>query len=107
MPNWRSKFTKPEQEEYLKNYVGSYNSSVANKGLLSESALKNINLGTEKLPILNNFKSTTLKPFKGRDAWNQITSEPGYKNKKGGISMKLSKSEIDKYVKGGYIVEEE
>jgi len=107
MPNWRSKFTKPEQEEYLKNYVGGYNSSVANKGLLSESALKNINFGTEKLPILNNFKSSTLKPFKGRDAWNQITSEPGYKNKKGGISMKLSKSEIDKYVKGGYIVEEE
>ena len=47
------------------------------------------------------------KPFKGSDAWRQLSSEPGYKNKMGGISMKLSKSEIDKYVKGGYIIEEE
>jgi hypothetical protein len=47
------------------------------------------------------------KPFKGRDAWNQITSQPGWKNKNGGIAMKLTKKEIDKYVQGGYIVEEE
>jgi len=31
----------------------------------------------------------------------------GVRYKNGGISLKLSKSEIDKYVKGGYIVEEE
>ena len=47
------------------------------------------------------------KPFKGRDAWNQITSQPGWKNKNGGISMQLDKKEINKYVQGGYIVEEE
>jgi hypothetical protein len=47
------------------------------------------------------------KPFKGRDAGNQITSQPGWKNKNGGIAMKLTKKEIDKYVQGGYIVEEE
>lgn len=47
------------------------------------------------------------KPFKGRDAWNQITSQPGWKNKNGGVSVQLSKKEIDKYIQGGYIVEEE
>jgi hypothetical protein len=46
-------------------------------------------------------------PFKGSDAWQQISKQAGYKNKLGGVSMTLSKSEIDKYVKGGYIVEEE
>lgn len=47
------------------------------------------------------------KPLTGRDAWNKITSQPGWKNKNGGIAMKLTKKEIDKYVQGGYIVEEE
>ena len=36
-----------------------------------------------------------------------ISNQSGYKNKMGGISMKLSKSEIDKYIKGGFIVEDQ
>jgi len=103
MPNWRSKFTTAQQEDFLQKYVG-YNPSVANKGLLSKIAMQNINVGTDKLYTP---KSSILTPFKGIDAWRQISSQPGYKNKMGGISMKLSKTEIDKYVKGGYIVEEE
>lgn len=103
MPNWRSKFTRPEQEEFLRAHVGSYNPSVRNTGLLNTNALKSINSGFD---ILSK-KNKGLTPFTGGDAWRQISSQPGYKNKRGGISMKLTKAEIDKYVKGGYIVEEE
>ena len=49
----------------------------------------------------------STKKLTGKDAWNKITSQPGWKNKNGGISMQLDKKEINKYVQGGYIVEEE
>ena len=49
----------------------------------------------------------STKKLTGKDAWNKITSQPGWKNKNGGVSVQLSKKEIDKYIQGGYIVEEE
>jgi hypothetical protein len=57
--------------------------------------------------LIKDFKFSTENPFTGIDAWGKITNETGYKNKFGGVSMKLSKDEINKYVNGGYIVTEE
>jgi hypothetical protein len=56
---------------------------------------------------LDRWNKDIEKPFKGSDAWQQISKQAGYKNKLGGVSMQLSQKEIDKYVQGGYIVEEE
>ena len=56
---------------------------------------------------LDNWKSDISNPFTGRNAWHEISKQSGYKNKFGGVSMKLSKDEINKYVNGGYIVTEE
>jgi hypothetical protein len=61
----------------------------------------------KNIQLLDRWNRDIEKPFKGSDAWNQITSQPGWKNKNGGIAMKLTKKQIDKYVQGGYIVEEE
>jgi hypothetical protein len=168
LPNFRSKFTTPEQEAYIQEHVGGYNPSIRNRGMLSTPSLKTINAGLETVPRtfkelqesvngtnwfatapakdvvmemrgglglkmediknaspeqLEKFRKDLLRrqrmqsiqrweqeidtPFKGSDAWQQISKQAGYKNKLGGVSMRLSKSEIDKYVKGGYIVEEE
>jgi hypothetical protein len=46
-------------------------------------------------------------PFTGGNAYKQISDTPGYKNKKGGVVTSLSKKEIDQYVRGGYIIEDE
>jgi basic membrane lipoprotein Med (substrate-binding protein (PBP1-ABC) superfamily) len=43
-------------------------------------------------------------PYKGKDAYKQITDVPGYKNKKGGIVTSLTRKEIDQYIKDGYII---
>jgi len=56
---------------------------------------------------LDQWKNDIKIPFTGINAWGKITNETGYKNKFGGVSMKLSKDEINKYVNGGYIVTEE
>lgn len=53
------------------------------------------------------WKSDISNPFKVQDAWKEMSKIPGFKNKFGGVSMKLSKDEINKYVNGGYIVTEE
>ena len=47
------------------------------------------------------------KPFTGGNAFKQISDVPGWKNKKGGVVTRLSKKEIDQYVKDGYIIEDE
>ena len=168
LPNWRSKFTTPEQESFLRERVMDYNPTVRQMGKLNPASLKTLNVGLDTLPktykdlvnpsevdrwlktapakdvvsemreglgvklsdiqnatpeqleawrqqIVKKMYNQTLQrwnndintPFKGSDAWKEISSQPGYKNKNGGISMKLSKTEIDKYVKEGYIVEEE
>jgi len=168
LPNWRSKFTTPEQESFLRERVMDYNPTVRQMGKLNPASLKTLNVGLDTLPktykdLVNQSKADTwLKtapakdvvsemrgglgvkltdiqnatpeqleawrqqiikkmynqvlqrwnndistPFKGSDAWREISNQAGYKNKNGGVSMKLSKAEIDKYVKGGYIVEEE
>jgi hypothetical protein len=168
LPNFRSKFTTPEQEAFIREHVGGYNPSIRNRGMLSTPSLKTINAGLETVPRtfkelqeslsgtnwmatapakdvvtefrgglglslsdlqkatpeqLEKFRNDLLKrnrkqkmlrwesdietPFKGSDAWRMISNQAGYKNKLGGVSMKLSKSEIDKYIKGGYIVEDE
>jgi hypothetical protein len=46
-------------------------------------------------------------PYKGKDAYKQISDVPGYKNKKGGIVTSLTRKEIDQYIKDGYIIEDE
>ena len=56
---------------------------------------------------LERWKSDISKPFTVQDAWKEISKIPGYKNKNGGIVTKLSKKEIDEYVKKGYVIEEE
>jgi hypothetical protein len=164
MPNFRSKFTTPEQEALLQQNL-PWQYSVRDKGMLNSWKLNPFLADTLNDKILpsfkrltnfkkdladdnhmvgeyrgmlgvkyedwknaspeqiskwakeinkklynrdfNRYKSDIEKPFKGSDAWNQITSQPGWKNKNGGVAMKLTKKEIDKYVQGGYIVEEE
>jgi hypothetical protein len=168
LPNFRNKFTTPEQEAFIQEHVGGYNPSVRNRGMLSTPSLKTINAGLETVPRtfkelqeslsgtnwmatapakdvvmemrgglglkMEDIKNATPEqlekwrqkivkkmntqasdrwtrdssnPFTGSDAWRMISKQAGYKNKLGGVSMKLSKSEIDKYIKGGYIVEDE
>ena len=46
-------------------------------------------------------------PYKGKDAYKQITDVPGYKNKNGGVVTSLTRKEIDQYIKDGYIIEDE
>ena len=46
-------------------------------------------------------------PYKGKDAYKQISDVPGYKNKKGGVVTSLTRKEIDQYIKDGYIIEDE
>ena len=56
---------------------------------------------------LERWERDISNPFTGVNAWEELSKQAGYKNKNGGVSMKLSKDEIDKYVNGGYIVTEE
>ena len=46
-------------------------------------------------------------PFTGGNAFKQISDVPVWKNKKGGVVTSLSRKEIDKYIKDGYIIEDE
>ena len=90
------------------------------RGLLGLSLKQVLNASPEQLEILR--KKIVIKmgkqdlekwerdisnPFTGVNAWEELSKQAGYKNKNGGVSMKLSKDEIDKYVNGGYIVTEE
>ena len=44
----------------------------------------------------------------GLDAYNKMLNQSGSRNQNGGyVSTKLTKKEIDKYIKGGYIIEDE
>jgi hypothetical protein len=56
---------------------------------------------------LEKWESDISKPLTVQDAWKQISKQSGYKNKNGGVVTKLSQKEIEEYVKGGYIIEEE
>ena len=57
---------------------------------------------------LKKWKNESTGPLKGLDAYNQLINRTGSRNKNGGfISAKLTKKEIDQYIKGGYIIEDE
>jgi hypothetical protein len=57
---------------------------------------------------LERWKNESAGPLKGLDAYNQIINRTGSRNKNGGfVSAKLTKKEIDQYIKGGYIIEDE
>jgi hypothetical protein len=56
---------------------------------------------------LERWESDISKPLTVQDAWKEISKQAGYKNKNGGVVTKLSQKEIEEYVKGGYIIEEE
>jgi len=44
----------------------------------------------------------------GLDAYNKMLNQSGSRNQNGGyVSTKLTQKEIDKYIKGGYIIEDE
>jgi hypothetical protein len=167
LPNFRTKFTSPEQESFLRT-LNFKNPSMGQKGKLSsinlstagradatlpktftdlKESLSENNLFTntpakelvtynknelglssedlkkltpeefeiykQKLIKLNIkrssdwWKNDNSTPFTVQDAWKEISKIPGYKNKNGGVVTKLSKKEIDEYVKGGFIIEEE
>jgi hypothetical protein len=57
---------------------------------------------------LQRWKNELAGPLKGLDAYNKIINRTGSRNKNGGfVSAKLTKKEIDQYIKGGYIIEDE
>jgi hypothetical protein len=57
---------------------------------------------------LERWKNESAGPLKGLNAYNQIINRTGSRNKNGGfVSAKLTKKEIDQYIKGGYIIEDE
>jgi hypothetical protein len=102
LPNFRSKFILPHQEALLQENM-PWQYFLQQKGMLDPVQLKNINKNEN---VLNTWREDINTPYKGSDAWKEISSQRGYKNKKGGVVTTLSKKEINKYVKDGYIVEE-
>jgi hypothetical protein len=77
--------------------------------LLPESAAASQKKGTKKLTGL--FKGKRIKTYQeGGSAGNPVIDslrQLGYQKQYGGLSTELSDSEIEMYVKGGYIIEDE